>query len=44
MKDMGELKWFLGMHVMRDRTKRQLWLSQLSYIEKVANEFISDLS
>ena len=44
MKDMGELKWFLGMHVMRDRTKRQLWLSQLSYIEKMANEFIPDLS
>jgi reverse transcriptase-like protein len=44
MKDLGELKWFLGMHIMRDRSKRRLWLSQLSYIEKVANEFISDLS
>jgi hypothetical protein len=44
MKDIGELKWFLGMHIMRDRSKRHLWLSQLSYVEKIANEFIPDLS
>ncbi|OXV07442.1 hypothetical protein Egran_04798, partial [Elaphomyces granulatus] len=29
---------------MRDRSKRHLWLSQLSYVEKIANEFIPDLS
>jgi hypothetical protein len=44
MKDLGGLKWFLGMHIIRDRATRCLWLSQLSYIEKVENEFISDLS
>ena len=44
MKDLGELKWFLGMHIMRDRSNRRLWLSQLSYIERVAKEFIPDLS
>jgi len=44
MKDLGELKWFLGMHIIRDRSTRRLWLLQLSYIEKVANQFISDLS
>jgi hypothetical protein len=44
MKDIGELKWFLGMHIMRDRPKRHLWLSQLSYFEKITNEFIPDLS
>src|SRR5438045_5852076 len=32
------------MHIFRDRSKRSLWLSQSSYIEKVANEFIPDLN
>src|SRR5438045_8483801 len=32
------------MHIFRDRSKRALWLSQSSYIEKVANEFIPDLN
>ena len=44
LKELGELKWFLGMHIFRDRSKRSLWLSQNSYIEKVANEFIPDLN
>jgi len=46
MAEMGELKWFLGMQIFRDRKNRALWLSQRSYIEKVANEFIptTDLS
>jgi hypothetical protein len=35
----GELKWFLGIHIFRDRPKRSLWLSQQAYIEKLANEF-----
>jgi hypothetical protein len=35
----GELKWFLGIHIFRDRPKRFLWLSQQAYIEKLANEF-----
>jgi hypothetical protein len=25
--DCGELKWFLGIHVLRDRQRRCLWLS-----------------
>ena len=40
---LGELKWFLGIHVFRDRLRKTLWLSQLSYIEKIANEFIPDI-
>src|SRR5438045_7752024 len=44
LKELGELKWFLGMHIFRDRSKRSLWLSQNSYIEKVANKFIPDLN
>src|SRR2546421_7299850 len=44
LKELGELKWFLGIHIFRDRSKRSLWMSQSSYIEKVANEFIPDLN
>jgi hypothetical protein len=40
LKTIGELKWFLGIHIFRDRPKRSLWLSQQSYIKKLANEFI----
>ena len=40
LKIIGELKWFLGIHIFRDRPRRSLWLSQQSYIEKLANEFI----
>ena len=28
MKDMGSAKQILGMHIVRDRTKKLLWLSQ----------------
>jgi hypothetical protein len=24
---LGELKWFLGIHVLRDRQQKKLWLS-----------------
>ena len=30
------LQWFLGMEILRDRTRRLLWLSQASYIDKIA--------
>jgi hypothetical protein len=30
------LQWFLGMEILRDRSKRLLWLSQKSYIDKIA--------
>lgn len=33
-----ELKWFLGLHVIRDRSKRALWLSQKAYIAKICND------
>lgn len=32
MRAMGEAQWFLAMRIVRDREKRQLWLSQESYI------------
>ena len=44
LKELGKLKWFLGMHIFRDCSKRSLWLSQSSYIEKIANNFILDLN
>jgi hypothetical protein len=30
------------MHIFRDQPKRSLWLSQQAYIEKLANEFITE--
>jgi len=41
---LGELKWFLGIHVLRDRSQRLLWLSQEAYIEKIANQYEIDLT
>ena len=38
-KDLGELKWFLGIRIIRDRANRRLWLCQDSYIEKLADSF-----
>jgi hypothetical protein len=39
MHDIGELKWFLGIRIIRDRLKRKIWLCQDSYIDKIANTF-----
>ena len=38
-----ELKWFLGIYVLRERSQRLLWLSQEAYIEKIANQYEIDL-
>jgi hypothetical protein len=32
-----DLQWFLGIEVIRDRTKRLIWLSQSAYLDKIAN-------
>ena len=37
MNELESLKWFLEIHVFRDKAKRLLWLSQESYIDKLAN-------
>jgi Reverse transcriptase (RNA-dependent DNA polymerase) len=39
IKDLGELKWFLGVRVIRDRANRKIWLCQDSYIEKITPWF-----
>src|SRR5947207_1726740 len=36
---MGELTWFLGVRILRDRLSRKIWLCQDSYIEKIATTF-----
>ena len=44
MSTLGELKWFLGIHVLRDRSQRLLWLTQEAYIEKIAKQYEIDLN
>ncbi len=39
MRELGELKWFLGIRVVRDRKARKLWLCQDSYITKISKRF-----
>ena len=39
MKDMGPVKQILGMHIVRDESKRLLWLSQEKYVKKVLQRF-----
>ena len=39
MREMGDLKWFLGIRVIRDQTQRKLWLCQDAYIEKMYSQF-----
>jgi Reverse transcriptase (RNA-dependent DNA polymerase)/Pol polyprotein, beta-barrel domain len=36
MKDLGPLRWFLGIRVVRDRQAQKIYLCQDAYIEKVA--------
>jgi len=39
MKDLGALKWILGMEVRRDRERRMLEISQTAYIERMLEKF-----
>ena len=39
MREMGELKWFLGIRIVRDRALRKIWLCQDSYITKICNKY-----
>ncbi|KAJ8113220.1 hypothetical protein OPT61_g4599 [Boeremia exigua] len=36
---LGELKWFLGIRVIRDRSQKKIWLMQDSFINKVAAKY-----
>lgn len=44
MRYLGELQWFLGIRIARDRTSQKLWLCQDSYIEKLISKFNVDIS
>jgi len=39
MRSMGELRWFLGIRIERDRSSRKIWLCQDSFIAKICNRF-----
>lgn len=39
LTDRGNLSHFLGIRITRDRAERKLWITQDSYIEKIANSF-----
>jgi hypothetical protein len=39
MRDLGELFWFLGIRVIRDRVQKKSLLCQDSYIKKIATTF-----
>lgn len=39
MRNLGELEWFLGIHITRDRNVSKLWLCQDSYIDKIVAKF-----
>jgi len=38
-RSLGELSWFLGIWILRDRSKRKVWLCQDSYIDKMTSKF-----
>ena len=44
MNELESFKWFLGIHVLWDRAKKLFWLSQESYIDKIANQYCIDLT
>ena len=39
LREIGELKWFLGIRILRDRIHHKVWLCQDSYIAKIAKMF-----
>jgi len=43
LRKLGELKWFLGIRVLRDWTAGTIWLIQDSFIDKVIKKFDLDV-
>ena len=39
-----ELNWFLGLHLIRDRSNRAFWFSQKAYIMKICNDLVPSTS
>jgi hypothetical protein len=39
VREIGDLKWFLGIRVVRDRDQRKIWLCQDAYVSRIAKKF-----
>ena len=39
MRYLGEVKWFLGIKIVKNKTTHCFWLFQDSYIDKLASKF-----
>jgi hypothetical protein len=39
IRELGDLKWFLGIRIIRDRSQSKLWLCQDSYIDKMVSDY-----
>jgi hypothetical protein len=39
MKELGDVKWFLGCHIIRDRKAYKIWIVQDAYISTIAERF-----
>jgi hypothetical protein len=39
MKELGDVKWFLGCHIIRDRKAHKTWIVQDAYISTIAERF-----
>ena len=44
MNILRSLKWFLEIHVLQDRVKKLFWLLQETYINKLTNQFVIDVT
>ena len=44
MKELGEAPYILGIKIYRDRSRRLIGLSQITYLDKVLKEFKIDQS
>ena len=42
LRALGELRWFLGIRIIRDRQNQTIWLSQESYVQQLATRFNVD--
>lgn len=38
-RELGEINWFLGIRIIRDRNQHMIWLCQDAYIERIAKAF-----
>jgi hypothetical protein len=39
LRDLGDVEWFLGVRIVRDRAARKLWLLHDTYLQKIAQKF-----